>query len=130
MIVLDTHIWLWWVNGDGAKLKATWLSAIESADAVGVSAISCFELAWLAGHGRIKLPTDSTQWFADALAGSGIELLPITPAIGLRAVGLAEHHSDPQDRLIIATALEHGAQLISADSKFPLYAELEGCLLS
>ena len=45
------------------------------------------------------------------------------------AVDLPEHHSDPQDRIIIATALSHDAQLMSADGKFPLYKELADRLL-
>jgi PIN domain nuclease of toxin-antitoxin system len=65
-----------------------------------------------------------------ALAGSGIELLPVTPQIAGIAVDLPEHHRDPQDRLIIATALSHDAILISSDGKFPLYTELAGRLLN
>jgi PIN domain nuclease of toxin-antitoxin system len=45
------------------------------------------------------------------------------------AVDLPEHHSDPQDRIIMATALAHDAKLMSSDSKFPIYAELAGRLL-
>ena len=51
-------------------------------------------------------------------------LLPITPQIAGMAVDLPEHHSDPQDRIIIATALAHEEQLMSADRTFPLYEEL------
>jgi len=56
-------------------------------------------------------------------------LLPITPAISTSAVHLHEHHSDPQDRIIIATALLHDAKLMSDDGKFPKYIELKGRLL-
>lgn len=129
MIVLDTHIWLWWINGDQVRLQSAWTERIESAEPVGVSAISCFEVAWLAHHGRIGLPCAEEEWFEKALDGSGIRLLPITARIARLAVQLAEHHRDPQDRLIIATALTHDATLISMDDKFPLYAELAGHLL-
>ena len=129
MIVLDTHIWLWWVNLERTRLKSSWIREIESSSLVGVSAISCFEVAWLERHGRIDLPCQRKEWFEKALSGSGIELLAITPEIAGIAVDLPEHHSDPQDRLIIATAISFDALLISADGKFPLYAELEGRLL-
>jgi len=56
-------------------------------------------------------------------------VLPITPAIAARAVGLHAHHSDPQDRIIIATALAHGAKLMSDDGKFVKYVELKDRLL-
>jgi len=55
---------------------------------------------------------------------------PITPRIAGLAVELVEHHRDPQDRLIIATALSYDATLISADTRFPLYTELNGRLLT
>jgi PIN domain nuclease of toxin-antitoxin system len=130
MIVLDTHIWLWWIARDDLQLKPAWRERITHADQVGVSAISCFEVAWLVQHGRIELPESLAPWFDKALAGSGIQLVAITPEIARRAVQLPEHHRDPQDRLIIATALVQDALLISADGKFPLYQELQDRLLS
>ena len=129
MIILDTHIWIWWVNGDdtlGTRRK----ELIEAADTVAVSAISCFEVSWLDRHNRIELPYVRTLWFEKALQGSDILLIPITPEIASMAVDLPEHHSDPQDRIIIATALAHdGSLLMSLDSKFPRYAELSGRLV-
>ena len=53
MIVLDTHVWLWWVNDEVTKLGLSRKEQIETSDTVAVSAISCFEVAWLEGHGRI-----------------------------------------------------------------------------
>jgi len=129
MIVLDTHIWLWWINNDYQHLGSARQEQIAGADVVCVSAISCFEVAWLERHQRINLPCQATEWFEKALSHSGILLLPITPAIAARAVVLHEHHSDPQDRIIIASAIEHNAKLMSDDSKFSRYAELEGRLL-
>ena len=129
MIVLDTHIWLWWVNGDIEALVQARANQIEKSDFVAVSAISCFEVAWLAHHGRIVLPCDKEQWFEKALGGSGVSLLPITPKIASMAVVLPDHHSDPQDRIIIATALAHDANLMSSDRKFPIYDELAERLL-
>ncbi len=129
MIVLDTHIWLWWVNRDTGNLAQCRIEQIENADIVAVSAISCFEVAWLEHHGRIALPAGKSDWFEKALDGSGIKLLPVTPEISCTAVELPEHHSDPQDRIIIATALVHNANLMSSDRKFSGYTELENRLL-
>ena len=129
MIVLDTHIWLWWINGDSRELSATRKEQIEGIDVVSISAISCFEVAWLERHGRITLPCSREIWFEQALAGSDITLLPITPDIAGIAVDLPEHHRDPQDRLIIATAIAHDAYLMSADKKFPKYVEIAGKLI-
>jgi PIN domain nuclease of toxin-antitoxin system len=131
MIIMDTHIWLWWVNEDIDLLGRARTALIQHADIVGIFAISCFEVAWLDAHTRIQLPCGREDWFEKALGGSDISLLPITPAIASLAVDLPEHHSDPQDRIIIATALSHDAQLMSADGKFPfpLYKDLDGRLL-
>jgi PIN domain nuclease of toxin-antitoxin system len=129
VIILDTHVWLWWVNQDLNLLKPTWLEHIEQAEQVGVSAISLFEVAWLEQHNRIQLPCDRLTWFTKALSGSDIQLFPISPEIADQAVSLYEHHSDPQDRIIIATALIHNALLLSADGKFKLYTELSGKLI-
>ncbi len=128
MIVLDTHIWLWWMNSD-ERLKPIWREHIEQADVVSVSAISLFEVSWLEKHGRIELPEPRTDWFEKALTGSGVELAPMTAEIASLAVDLTEHHSDPQDRIIIATAVINSALLLSADTKFKYYPELQGLLV-
>jgi PIN domain nuclease of toxin-antitoxin system len=128
MVVLDTHIWLWWMNND-VRLKPVWREQIERADVVVVSAISLFEVSWLEKHGRIVLPETRTDWFEKALTGSGIDLVPITVEVASLAVDLSEHHSDPQDRMIIATAIVNNAVLLSADTKFKHYAELNGLLI-
>ena len=54
MIVLDTHIWVWWVHGD-ERLSQTRAEIIETheADVIGVSAISCWEIAKLVEYGRL-----------------------------------------------------------------------------
>ena len=130
MIVLDTHVWLWWINGDHKSLKNSWIQTIEQVESVGISAISCFEVALLVQHQRIAIDIAIGDWFDMALKGSGIELLPISPKIAETATSLPEHHSDPQDRIIIATALEYAAQLISADRKFRLYQDIADHLIN
>jgi PIN domain nuclease of toxin-antitoxin system len=103
---------------------------IDNSPEIGVSAISCFEVSWLDKHGRIALPQPRNIWFERALDDSGISLLPVSVEIASAAVDLAEHHSDSLDRIIIATALVLGYQIISADRKFPLYQELAGKLIT
>lgn len=130
MILLDTHIWLnWLIQGEGA-LPPGIRNAIATADRIGVSAISCFEVTMLARRGRIELPCETEEWLIKALIPSGIEPLPVTCEISHGAVSLPEHHKDPADRLIIATALHHGARLASVDSMFGHYSELNGSLLN
>lgn len=129
MIVLDSHVWFWWINLESDRLPAHWPVHIEQADRVGVSPVSCYELALAQERKRLEFNCASTDWFARALRPAGVELLPVTPAIACRAVTLSAIHRDPFDRLIIATALEHGAKLASMDGLVVRYPELVGHLL-
>ncbi|MBE0549692.1 MAG: type II toxin-antitoxin system VapC family toxin [Rubrivivax sp.] len=130
MIVLDTHIWYWWINADRGRVSSAQIEALRTTARVGVSAVSCFEMAHAVRRGRIELPVPMREWFAKALGGSRIELFPLTPAIASRAVDLTDRHRDPFDRIIIATALELDGQLASADGQFAAYPELAGRLLA
>jgi len=129
MIVLDSHVWYWWVNLEHDRLPPGMVATIENAPRVGVSPVSCFELALAHRRGRLELPLPPRDWFARALEGSDVELLPLTPPISARAVELAEIHRDPFDRIIIATAVELDAKLASVDGHFPAYPELAGRLI-
>jgi PIN domain nuclease of toxin-antitoxin system len=130
VIVLDTHIWFWWINLEHHRMPPTMLAEIESAPRVGVSPVSCFELALAHRRGRLELPLSVREWFALALAGSDVELLPLTPAIAARAVGLSDIHRDPFDRIIIATALEMDTRLASVEGRFVNYTDLVGRLIA
>jgi PIN domain nuclease of toxin-antitoxin system len=130
VIILDTHIWLWLINANFEKFPAHWRDQIESATRVGISPISCYEIALAHKKGRIRMSSTPHEWFCKALAPAGIELFPLTEAIAACAVELSPVHKDPFDRLIIATALEYRAQLASVDSLFSQYSELDACLMT
>ena len=129
MVILDTHIWFWFINGSFERFPMQWLEQIRQADIVAVSAISCYEIALAHNKGRLVIHLPVQDWLTDSLAPAGIELLPLTPEITVRAVNLYPIHKDPFDRLIIATALEYGAKLASVDSLFAKYPELESYLM-
>jgi len=130
MLVLDTHIWLWWIEQD-AKLPH-WLTAriANPAMPITLSAISVYELSLSVGRGRIILKRPLADWIQQATQDAGIQVLPVTARIAHLAGQLPRHHLDPLDRLIIATALAHGARLASLDDKFPLYEELGDTLVN
>jgi len=130
MIILDTHIWFWYINESFEQFPLEWTTQIRQADRVGVSPISCYEIALAHHKGRLTLDIPIQQWLIDALNPSGIELLPLTPEIALRAVNLSSVHKDPFDRIILGTALEYQAKLASIDSLFPQYPELKDYLMS
>jgi len=130
IIVLDTHVWLWYINGNTAQYPAAWIERIATAARVAISPVSCFEIALAECRGRIRLKCSVTEWFAGALEPAGVELLPLSPSIATRAVHLTPAHRDPFDRMIIATTLEYGAMLASVDGLLNDYPELGGCLLN
>ena len=130
IIVLDTHIWFWLISEDWDRFPASWREEIESAERVGVSPISCYEIVLAQEKGRLELPCAADEWFREALEPSGICLFPLTPEVSCKAVSLSPVHKDPFDRLIIATALIYEARLASVDSLFALYPEIGDRLLS
>ncbi len=129
IIILDTHIWFWWITEEHHRFPTAWLTLIENAAQVTVSPVSCVEIALAHQRGKLHLPCEVRDWLQQALTPAGVELLPLTATIAARAVALSPIHKDPFDRLIIATALEHRAQLASIDGVFPNYLELKSCLL-
>ncbi len=62
MIILDTHIWVRWVDPDANPLPDGILKKIEVADQLAVSAITCWEVAWLVRRNRLSLLPDLTGW--------------------------------------------------------------------
>ncbi len=121
MILLDTHTWLWWVQGASASLPDTVVERIRIADDVAVASVSCLEVAWLAKKGRIVLPGTVDSFFEEALDKAGLRLLPLTPTVAARSAALPDIHRDPIDRVIVATAIEHGAELLSKDELVARY---------
>jgi PIN domain nuclease of toxin-antitoxin system len=99
MIVLDTHIWVWWVHGD-ERLTPTQLDFIQDNEAgtIGVSAISLWEIAKLVENGGLELPTSLEKWFSQALNYPGVQVIELTPAIAAESTRLpGEFHRDPAD---------------------------------
>ncbi len=126
MIVLDTHIWIWWVH-DEERLTAEQLQAIHDheSEGLGISAISCWEIAKLVEKKRLVLPVEVEQWFDLALSYPGIQLIPITPEVAIRSTRFpAEFSQDPADQLIAATAMAHNCPLVTSDGKLRSYSLL------
>jgi len=130
IVVLDTHIWVWWLNDKSSYLSELQINCIEQTERVAVSVISCFEIAQLVKRDRLILPLPVNEWLHEALAPAGIELLPLSLTISCLAVDLTDIHKDPFDRMIIATALNYHAKLMSVDSHFKNYPELREHLLN
>jgi PIN domain nuclease of toxin-antitoxin system len=123
MIILDTHIWVWWVHGD-EQLTQTQRETITTneTDVVGISAISCWEIAKLVEYGRLALPCSLEEWFEQALSYPGVELIPLTPEIAIESTRLpGAFQRDPADQIIVATARVYGCPLVTSDDKILNY---------
>ena len=118
MILLDTHTLLWLAGGhtqlgDQARHVA---DAALAHDDLGVSAITFWEIAMLHQRGRIQLLQPVDTW-RQRILDQGLREWPLTGEVGIAATTLVDFHQDPADRFITATALRHGATLITADER-------------
>lgn len=125
-VMLDTHAWIWLVQGSD-ELNQSTIELIERVRISGrvlISAISLWEIARLTSLGRIKLGIETLEWFKKAIALSGVQLENITPDIAVESCNLpGTLHSDPADRIIVATARHAEATLITRDAKILQYSK-------
>ncbi len=127
MILLDTHIWVWWVDGNPQLTPAQrgHLEANETTG-LGVSVNSCWEVAKLVEMKRLVLRCPVVEWIKQGLAYPGIRLLYLTPRIAVESTHLPEaFHRDPADQIIVATARVRGCPLLTADSRILRYPHVK-----
>ena len=118
-LVLDTHVIHWW-SAEPDRISRAATEALSEADELAVAAISWFELAWLAKHERIVVTIPIRSWLEQLAAQ--VRTVGITPAIADTAVSLpSSFPGDPADRLIYATAIEHGWRLVTKDRKLRVH---------
>jgi PIN domain nuclease of toxin-antitoxin system len=126
VVVLDTHVWVWWAHGDSRLPSAlrAYLDAQQAA--IGVSAISCWEVAKLVELQRLALSRAVGEWLDLALAYPGVQLLALTPRIAVESTQLpGTFHRDPADQIIVATARVFGCPLFTLDSKILSYPHVQ-----
>lgn len=117
MILLDTHTWIWWAS-ESPSLSDSASRVISESTRIGISAISCWEVAMLVAKGRLELNMDAEIWIDLALQRPGVELIPLSPSIAVLSTRLpGEFHGDPADRIIVASALHHNVALATKDGK-------------
>ena len=120
-LLLDTHAFIWWVNGS-ERLPRRARRAIDSAaNVVFVSAASAWEITTKYHRGRLDEAVALAPDVPGAIADQDFEELPITVADAARAGALPGPHRDPFDRMLIAQALSRDLVLISNDAAFDRY---------
>lgn len=118
--LLDTHVLLWWLNGD-PRLSTAQRQVLEAAgeeEPLWLSDITLWEIATLVSLGRIGLDLPLRDWLERATAPPLVQCLPITPAIAAEVAALpSTFHRDPADRIIVASARVLGAVLLTQDRR-------------
>ncbi len=124
MIVLDTQAWLWWVH-DPSRLSRRARAAIEDAEAgdgIRVSAISAWEVAVKQSLGKLELTQDIVSWFEQASTYPNLLVEPLSAMDAIAGTRLpGAFHRDPADRIIVALARRHGAELVTSDKLIRAY---------
>jgi PIN domain nuclease of toxin-antitoxin system len=88
-----------------------------------VSPVSAWEVGLLAAKGRLTFLRHPNAWFRLFLGNSGVRLTPLTPEVAIESSFLPRLHSDPADRLLIATARALGVPIVTRDRRILAYAE-------
>ncbi len=118
MILLDTHV-LIWLASEPAKLSKKASGAIRRASqgtGIAISAITLWELAWLATHERLEI-TGTVEAFVERIS-SRTAIRPVTVKVAVLANQFPANYSgNPCDRVIGATALAEGIALVTKDTR-------------
>ena len=126
MLLLDTHVWIWTVEGDEKRLgrrSRRLLAASEMRGAIRVSPMSVFEVVALHTLGRLRLARSPERWVGDALDAAGIRVAELSLDVASDAGQIPrEALADPIDRLLVATARQLDALFLTADSRILEYA--------
>ena len=118
MIVLDTNA-LVWVTAEDQRLGRKARALVEkswTAGKLAVPAVAFWEIGLLEARKRLRLPAPVREW-RQSLLDAGMIELPLDGVVALRSLDLTGLPDDPADSFIAATALVHGAALMTADEK-------------
>jgi PIN domain nuclease of toxin-antitoxin system len=129
MIVLDTHVLLWWVSGSDelsvAAKKAIKRTLTQGSELI-VSAISAWEISMLIDKERLILSMDVESWLDEVSQIDGVRFMPVDNEIGIKSTVLpGDFHKDPADRMIVATARKLAVPLVTADEKIRNYEHVK-----
>lgn len=125
--LLDTHAWVWWVTAD-RRLSRAARRAIDGAvasDALWLSLISVWEVAKKAEKGQLVLDRPLDDWLDAATNQPGLRLAELTRPILAESCRLpSPFHGDPADQIIVATARDRDAIIVTKDQQIQQYAHV------
>ncbi len=119
-VLLDTCALLWLGIGS-SSLSLSARQTIEETETVFVSPVSLWEISNKYRQGKLKLSLPPREWFTRVCEKYRLTTLPISNETMFLAGEMEEHHRDPADRIIIASAKLANVAVVTADRNFPLY---------
>ena len=126
-VLLDTHSWIWLMNGESRVQKSAVLKTIELASKKSelyISSISLWEVGMLEAKGRIRFRQPCLVWVKKALETTGLSVLDISPETAIESSRLPQDfHGNPADRIIVATARTMDLLLVTEDHKILTYSK-------
>ena len=126
MLLLDTHVWVWTVEGDARRLgrrARQLISRAAAQDAVRISPATLFEIVALHAAGRLRLSRLLDQWIRESLELPGVRQAELSATVAIDAGHIPRAAlPDPLDRLLVATARELDATLLTSDTRILEYA--------
>lgn len=126
-LLLDTHVWLWYLEGAARELSPAALALLRAANGARrlvVSDISVWEVGTKVARGRLRLTLDLPLWLQRAERAPGMVFLPLDrPTLLLSTALPGDIHGDPADRMLIAAALLERSAFVTADRTIMVYAK-------
>ncbi len=124
-LLLDTHVWVWLMNGDQALNRKSYLKTIEQyarQDGLRICAISIWEIGMLVAKKRLALSKDLYQWVEESLSAKGLSVEPLSVDVLLKSTQMGDDiQGDPADRMILSVARSINAALMTADAQMITY---------
>jgi len=116
-LLLDTHVFLWWLEGSERLAPPTETLLTDPTTTVVVSAASIWEIEIKRSLGRLTAPDDVLE----QVPANSFDLLPISGGHAVAAARLPRHHDDPFDRMLVAQAIAEGLTLVTRDARMADY---------
>jgi len=126
--LLDTHTWIWWNMNPGklSKKVKMLIHDTEGYDELLLSAISPWEFSKLLEKKRLGISCNPEDWIKAALDMPKLRVIPLYPMLAYRSTVLPQpFHDDPADQIIVASAREENATILTKDQKIIRYEHVK-----
>ena len=120
-LILDTHVFIWWVEGNERLSKSALKIISDPKNTVHISAVVAWEIAIKAQLGSLLITRSPREYIAEHVVKSGFVPLPISLSHASRVSELPALHKDPFDRILIAQALHENYSLVSNNEVIKKY---------